>query len=824
MNQFRETVFRLLRQESQITQQEKIVDQTYFLQDGAILEYPRETGESRYPYQAGGLVVWVSTAGKISVANGRWTVLPEQLEAMEPAIAFFQKADDGKTIPLLRGGRTDAEGKRFTVFTQEAAFFFVVQQRMVTALQVQVRDSQTLLFRLGCWNCGEAEREVCFSSYLNPLLRHEPQDQPYFKWWKRCTTPQEGRFLFETQEDVARGDLRSYQGVWTYAGSMGTEATKLWGKRTTARSDYFGSRHRGLEEYQIGIEGSFQKQQRVCAFIETAIAGEAGCYQIPAGKWLELEYQFQWERPVEQVELPVRQGALEVDWSGWDAPDITDGKWNRFWRQVCRQSAFCAFGKNYAGPMLGVRDVFQHIEAALYWEPQRARQKIIQALDMIFIDGRPPRQYGPTEQGMLPEMDIRFFIDQGAWILSTVTTYLRATGDRSILQEQAGYYELLSEEAKTIRRSGERDSVMEHLLRIADFLLRHLDGETGCLRAMYGDWNDALDGLGVSGEEGKDYGSGVSVMASLQLYQNLGELEEIAEWSQYPAAQKNRKERIKAREKLRQELQKWALEQNGKGQYKVLHGWGDKRNYLVGSWQDVDGNSRDALTVNAFWVLSGMLEQTPERKEDILQAFRRLDSAYGFRTFAPGFAPQVRGVGRIVQMPEGTAENGGVYIHASMFAVRALFQMGEAQQAWQQLYKLLPITHRAVSHSPFVMPNSYCENPALGIQGESMNDWYTGSANGLVKTILHFGLGIYPQFGGVWLQPPSEAPYREWETTLNLQQGTLSVRYMKKGGSRRFWVNGEERGGSRDAWLKTQKCWIATKELQGRKVEVEIWD
>ena len=52
---------------------------------------------------------------------------------------------------------------------------------------------------------------------------------------------------------------------------------------------------------------------------------------------------------------------------------------------------------------------------------------------------------------------------------------------------------------------------------------------TGCIRALYGDWNDALDGLGVSTVSGVEYGTGVSVMATLQVYQNLGEMLEILE-------------------------------------------------------------------------------------------------------------------------------------------------------------------------------------------------------------------------------------------------------------------------------------------------------
>ncbi len=67
-----------------------------------------------------------------------------------------------------------------------------------------------------------------------------------------------------------------------------------------------------------------------------------------------------------------------------------------------------------------------------------------------------------------------------------------------------------------------------HLVRIMEYLLENRDHEhTKCVLALYGDWNDALDGLGRSQDPNKEYGTGVSVMATLQVYQNLCEMLEI---------------------------------------------------------------------------------------------------------------------------------------------------------------------------------------------------------------------------------------------------------------------------------------------------------
>ena len=100
------------------------------------------------------------------------------------------------------------------------------------------------------------------------------------------------------------------------------------------------------------------------------------------------------------------------------------------------------------------------------------------------------------------------------------------------------------------------------------------------------------------------------------------------------------------------------------------------------------------------------------------------------------------GFGRIINLPPGTAENAATYVHATLFGVLALYMLGEGDFANEQVLKILPITKEEMSTSPFIMPNSYVYNEELNMDGESMSDWYTGSANTLLKTLIRglFGL------------------------------------------------------------------------------------
>ncbi len=49
--------------------------------------------------------------------------------------------------------------------------------------------------------------------------------------------------------------------------------------------------------------------------------------------------------------------------------------YNRSSATFQRQVSFCALGKNYAGPHIGIRDVMQQLESSLIWQPKESRER-----------------------------------------------------------------------------------------------------------------------------------------------------------------------------------------------------------------------------------------------------------------------------------------------------------------------------------------------------------------------------------------------------------------------------------------------------------------
>jgi len=281
----------------------------------------------------------------------------------------------------------------------------------------------------------------------------------------------------------------------------------------------------------------------------------------------------------------------------------------------------------------------------------------------------------------------------------------------------------------------------------------------------------------------------------------------------------------KVKGELKKGLEKYAVIEASDGERRIVHGWGDKRSYYVGSFSDSDNKSRYSLTSNSFWVLSKMYDEDMSIKDTILKAYRNLDSKYGLKTFEPYFAPNTIGVGRIPRLHSGTAENGAAYIHASAFGIMSLFRMGCPREAWEQLSKSLPFTHEYVSCSSFVMPNSYGYNVEKNIDGQSMLDWQTGSSNIIFKVFIKYVFGISPEFDGIWVQPCNWIPFEGFELNIKIRNCSIKLLLRNTNSKKRiFKVNGVCRSSIYDNVMMLNKLWLGNDELLNKALVIEVID
>ena len=773
-----------------------------FLSGDYVVCFERDFGDSRYLYGERGFAFWVHATGVMYGNDGPYFLFAPHNERAEPQVGFFlgTLGADGTSraisllpTPYVASGEVDVR-TRYAVFGHEAAYFITETEHDTAALRVYVAQSHgeriDVVFSVLITTAAEEARPQFVAGYLNPFCRHQFGETGEDRWFKRVEIggrdsappppPVLPPFVISVNEDLDR--FRSLTNRSLVRRS--TSCQYLEPQVCTSRHAFLGGARLSLGQARCLRTGRLPHVP-LTVFNDTAVVSDLNRFSLQPRGEARFDYVFSTRLDdaafQEELRTPVQSCALDRDLvrirlerqernerlvlrvEGDGPARVTDATFNHFVPFLVSQVRACAQTNGYLQPspnsLIGIRDVFQALEGQTYEDAAAVREKMREALAYVLFDGRSPRQYSPPINGQPGPADLREFIDSGAWVIAALHTYVCVTGDVQFLDEIVGYHELGTNGA-ALRRSDEVGPVVEHALRIMQYFNDQRDRETGLVRALYGDWNDAVDGLGVAAAPGDRFGSGVSVMASLQYRMACQQMTELLEHA-YPARYLNvvRDYRQRATD-LGDALLRHAVAQR-RDERRIVHGWGDQRSYYVGSFQDSDGAARDSLTSNAFWVLAGMLDAAPALRGHILAAFDRLDSPFGLKTFEPGFAPDAPGVGRIGKLPIGTAENAATYVHATLFAVMALFEMGEPRRAWQQIGRILPFApHQArLSHSPFVMPNSYVQNPELNLTGQSMNDWQTGASNVLLKTLVRHAVGFRPGLDALWLRPAAWSPF-----------------------------------------------------------------
>lgn len=403
------------------------------------------------------------------------------------------------------------------------------------------------------------------------------------------------------------------------------------------------------------------------------------------------------------------------------------------------QVSLCAeFGRD---GVRGFRDTLQDAWAILTFDPQLARQKIIESLMHQNSDGS-------TLRGWMPIMK-KHYSDGPTWIIPAVVDYIKYTGDETILDEVVDYFD-----------KG-RATVFEHMLAA----LRHLRKERGihglCL-AFQGDWNDSLDWMG---KEGK----GESVMTSMAYYRSLKLFLELLK-----AVKKDEgliKEFTNAMEEIKQ-----AIEENAWDGNWYIQGYSDYGN-PVGSKQNSQG--KISLVPQAWAAYSGVAPS--HRIDKCFKAVKEyLDAKTGCKMCHPPFNSEDKNVGRLTVILPGMYENASTYCHGSAFMIAAYLEHGKINEAYELYQKVMPDSIYYPSDlsgvEPYAFTNQYL-GPDSKRAGVSVSGWITGTAGWMYRIMINYFLGIQPHFNGIYLKPcmPDEWSRAEIKTSIRNREYYVKI-------------------------------------------------
>ncbi len=750
----------------------KLNENTYFLDDEYILNGYRSHGDSRYPYTKNGLTIWAHSSGYISINESNFFVIPPALEGKEPFLNIYSGIKNKKKYEInsILGLNEYKKDRSSLIYSKHGAIYLFEKDNVTFAYKISINDKKEILSSIIAINNSKEKKEILLSSFLNPLMMHSACESDETKWFKKVSLNEDGAYILGL-EDLSREIHLTNYGVLKR-----TLSNDALINQTSSRMDVARGKNLSINNHESLMGGSFLTNKKVTQFNEAAIFSDIVKKELNPDEYLQVDYiltiAYDEKRFKNQLNKNYPFGYNDIQYSLLRNDYLLEknnyfhlsfknieGKYhvddellNKFINQVINQVDYGTKTKNSSLMQLGIRDLFQMIECSLLWNKDLAKEKIISALNVTLENGRCLRQFSLPTNGEDFLVDSREFIDQGQWIISTIYQYIAFTNDVSLLNVNVKYACLLS--FNKAKYSSKIDTIYEHLLTILNYLISNIDPSSHLLKTLYGDWNDAVDGLGrhYQNDSNEVYSNGVSAMASMHLYKNLNEMEEII--SLFDSKNIVMIDKI---QKIRKELEKAIINklihvQNNEA--RIIHGYGENESYYVGSFNDVDNQNRTSLTSHATFVTSLLYFKHQKYKKTILDAYSRLDSKYGYKTFDVPFNKDAYKVGRIINLPIGTAENAATYIHGSMFAFKSLLMMNEPTTAYNQLFKLLPITHDKLSTTPFVMPNSYVYNLDLGLDGESMSDWYTGSSNTLIKALIFDMFGIKPKLDNTILIKP----------------------------------------------------------------------
>ncbi len=397
------------------------------------------------------------------------------------------------------------------------------------------------------------------------------------------------------------------------------------------------------------------------------------------------------------------------------------------------------------------RNYLQDNMGMSYIKPETARAAFLTALSQQNENGAMPDGIILYKGAELKYINQIPHTDHCVWLPICLSTYLDETNDYEILNEMVSF-----------AQGKETASVFEHINRALHWLIKDRD-ERGLNFINQGDWCDPMNMVGY---KGKGVSGWLTIATSYacriwaDICENCGRSEESGKF---------RLEAHKTNEVINKYL--WDGDWYARGI--------TDDNVIFGISKDPEG--RIYINPQAWALLSGAADE-PKKLKLMKAVTELLESPFGVEKLAPAYTSMREDVGRLTQKHPGTAENGAVYNHAAAFYIYALYQVGEKENAYRLLRKMIPgqglqdIIQRG--QLPVFIPNyyrgAYRQIPRTA--GRSSHLFNTGTTSWFYRCLIdglfglrgtRKGLSIKPQLPDVWKEASVKRIFRGAELCID---------------------------------------------------------
>ncbi|RMH57052.1 MAG: glycosyl transferase [Candidatus Hydrogenedentota bacterium] len=423
------------------------------------------------------------------------------------------------------------------------------------------------------------------------------------------------------------------------------------------------------------------------------------------------------------------------------------------------------------GRGMGFRDSAQDILGFVHMEPTRTRIRLLDLASTQLENGHAYHQYQPLTRIGNNEIGSGFN-DDPLWLVLAATSYIKETGDFSIL----------SEPVRFDCGRGSTAPFFEHLRRAIVFTIDH-KGPHGLPLIGRADWNDCLNLNCFS--ETPDEPFQTTGPSEGPIAESLM----IAGLFLFVAPDFIQLCRITGRNELAEFLEKettkfrTAVEEHGWDGQWFLRAF-DATGKRVGSHLCPEG--KIFIESQAFCVMAGVGLNDGRAEKALSSAKTHLDTPFGSVLVEPAYTRYDKSLGEITSYPPGYKENGGVFCHNNPWLGIAETIVGHGNRAFDIYQRITPTffdEKRRLLHK--VEPYVYCQmisGKAAALPGEGKNSWLTGSAAWNYVLITQRILGIRPSFDGLVVDPCVPAHWKRFTVERFFRNGRYKITVLNPDG------------------------------------------
>lgn len=458
------------------------------------------------------------------------------------------------------------------------------------------------------------------------------------------------------------------------------------------------------------------------------------------------------------------------------------------WNQYQCMITFCfsrsaSFFESGIGRGMGFRDSNQDLIGFVHQIPERARERIIDIASTQFPDGGCYHQYQPLTKKGNNEIG-QGFNDDPMWLILGTASYIKETGDFSILDEMVPFDNDMSI-AKTL---------FEHLTVSFNHFVNNL-GPHGLPLIGRADWNDCLN-LNCFSHDPNE---------SFQTTENQSEdskAESLMIAGLFVVYGKDYVELCKKLGKTKEAARAQKEVDNMIADVK-LHGWDgewflrayDYYGNKIGSNENEE--AKIFIESNGWCTMAGIGKEEGFCEKALDAVKERLDTPYGIVLNNPAFTKYYVEYGEISTYPAGYKENAGIFCHNNPWIIIGETEIGRGDQAWEYFRKICPSYLEDISDLHKTEPYVYAQMVAGKDSfkpGEAKNSWLTGTASWNFYTISQYILGIKPDYEGLRINPCIPAEWTGFEVTRKFRGANYNIKVVNNNhickGVARITVNG----------------------------------